>query len=675
MNEPTMIGNRFKILGAIGQGMMGPVYRGVDIETGRSVAIKALSPEIIAKDPVLLDRFKREDELLRELDHPNIVQRLDAIEQDSSYYIITQFIPGGSLRDLLNKQPQLPVERVIEIALDLADALTRTHRLGIIHRDLKPENVLLASDGTPRLSDFGVAHSLRQTTFSKSGSFVGTWLYIPPESFRGVEADERTDIWSFGVILFEMLAGRTPYQALTPAELVNQILSDPIPDLQSIRPGLPGDFYNLITQMLSKDRETRTPSVRIVGAALDAIRRGQAVSWTVTPSSPVQKKIFNNLPEPSTPFIGRERELAEITSMLKASDYRLLTLTGPGGVGKTRLALQIAARMREDYPDGIYLVDLAPVSDPNLVSSRIIQILGIKETLICTPLEDIKEQLRSQKCLLVLDNFEQVISAAVLVSELISSLPNLHVLVTSREALRIYGEREYPVPPLILPDPTFNKTYSELSSNESITFFTQRATASNPGFRLNEDNIEKVAEICIRLDGLPLAIELAAARIKFFSPKYLLNLLNDSLTTLTLGPRDISSRHQTLRAALDWSYKLLTEEEKILFSRLSIFQGGRTLEAVEVVCGQGLSGNVLNVIESLYNKNLITQKEGANGEPRFIFLETVHQYARECLHQSGEEEELHLRHAEYFTEFVEQAAPKLKRTRAGKMVDQTENRV
>jgi predicted ATPase len=660
MNEPTLIGNRYKILETIGQGMMGPVYRGVDIKTGQPVAIKALNSEIVAREPVMLERFRREDELLRELDHPNIVQRLDAIEQDSSHYIITQFVQGGSLRDLLNEQPQLSVERAVEIALDLADALTRTHRLGIIHRDLKPENVLLAIDGTPRLSDFGVAHSISRTTFSQSGSFVGTWLYIPPESYQGIEADERTDIWSFGVILFEMLAGRAPFQALTPAELVNLVINEPVPDLRTIRSDLPEDLYSLIDLMLCKDRDGRIPSVRMVGAALDAINRGQAVSLTTTPRTPVRVKIYSNLPEQPTPFIGRDRELTEILDLLKAPDYHLLTLTGPGGVGKTRLALQAASEVLENYIDGVYLVDLAPISDPHLVPSRIAQILGIKETLTRSPIEDIKEHLRSKKCLLLLDNFEQVISAATFVSELISNLSGLQILATSREALRIYGEREYPVPPLLLPDLARAESYSTLSAYESIALFTQRAQASNPYFRLNEDNIAYVAEICIRLDGLPLAIELAAARIKFFTPKHLLNLLNDSLATLTIGPRDLSSRHQTLRAAIDWSYSLLTDQEKNLFSRLSVFQGGRTMEAVEAVCGHDLAANVLNELESLYNKNLITLKEGPDGEPRFIFLETIHQYARECLQESGEDKDLRNRHAAYFAEFAEHAEQELR---------------
>jgi len=660
MDEPSIIGNRFRIVELLAQGMLGPVYRGVDLETGLPIAIKAFKSEIVADQPVMLERFRREDELLRELNHPNIVRRLASVEQDSIHYLIMEYVEGGSLRDLLEQPAQLPVERALEIAIDLADALARTHRLGIIHRDLKPENVLMAPDGTPRLSDFGVAHSMRRTTTSQAGSLVGTWFYISPESLRGVEADERTDIWSFGVLLFEMLASCPPFNGSTPAEVVNAILWEPVQDLRELRPDLPADLYELIDLMLSKDREARISSVRMVGAALEAISRGHEIKTLIPGMVSLRREVRHNLPQQSTPFIGRERELAGIIKLLKEPDYRLLTLTGPGGVGKTRLALQAAGKMLGEYPDGVFFVDLAPILEPEYVPNRIAQVLGIKETHTRSLVEDIKDQLRTKRSLLVLDNFEQVVDVAPIVGEIISAAPALNVIVTSRESLRIYGEREYPVLPLMLPDLERGTSPAILSEYESVAMFLQRAQASNPDFHLTKENAHDVAEICIRLDGLPLAIELAAARVRIFSSKYLLTMLNDALGALTRGPRDLSARHQTLRAAIDWSYNLLDQDEKRLFTRLAVFLGSRSLDAVQAVCSDGLGVDVLSGLESLHNKSLLDQKEGLDGEPRFVLLETIHQYARERLEESSEANELHKRHAEYFVLLAESAEPELR---------------
>lgn len=639
---------------------MGPVYRGADTETGELVALKALNPELVADQPILLEWFRREGEVLRELDHPNIVRYLAAVEQDSVHYLIMEFVEGGSLRDLLDEQPMLPIERVLEIGLDLADALTRTHRLGIIHRDLKPENVLLTTDGTVRLSDFGVAHIVRRTTLSKEGAFVGTWVYIPPESLQGVEADERADIWGFGILLFEMLAGQVPFEAETPAQLINALMSAPIPDLRELTPGLPADMYDLIDLMLSKEREARIPSVRMVGAALEAINRGQSANLSVAGLTPEPQSPSIAVPRQSTPFIGRRREQAELIELLQEPDYRLVTLTGAGGVGKTRLALQVAEEMRDLYEDGLFFIDFSSISESEHVPSRIARVLGIKESLTRPLVEDIKEQLRSKRSLLILDNFEQILDAGPLVAELILAAPTLKVLVTSREALHLYGEREYPVPPFSLPDLERHESTSDLSEYESVDLFIKRAQAHRPEFRLTEENSRDVAEICVYLDGLPLAIELAAARIRMFSPEYLLFLLSDSLETLTSGPRDVAARHQTLRAAIDWSYQLLDDGEKKLFARSAVFQGGMNLEAVEYVCGQDLDIRVLSALESLLNKNLLQRKDGAAGEPRFIPLVTIHQFVRERLVENNEWEDMQQRHAEYFAQFAERAEPELR---------------
>jgi predicted ATPase/serine/threonine protein kinase len=654
MKEPERIGERYSVVALIAQGMMGPLYRGLDQRLNRPVAIKVLRPEILEKHPTLLERFLREGDALRQLDHPNIVNWLDVIEQDGVHYLIMEFVEGGSLHDLLREQPHIPVERVLEIGLDLADALTRTHRLGIVHRDLKPQNVLISEDGTPRLSDFGVAHYVQRTTLSKPGGFAGTLAYIPPESFLGEEADERTDIWSFGVMLYEMLAGRLPFESSSTAELIHAILNEPAPPLDQLWPDLPPDLIRLIELTLVKDRSARIQSIRLVGAALEAIKKGRPAELP-TLAKPV---LLNNFPDRPTPFIGRERELAEIVALFKEPGCRLVTLTGPGGVGKTRLALQAARNLSGHYQDGIFFVDLAPIFTPDLVAGRIARAVGLKVGPARTPVDSIKDHLRERQCLLLLDNFEQIVTAAPVVGELIAAVPGLDVLVTSREILHLYGEQEFPVSPLTIPERA--GATAELSEYESVALFVRHAQLSNPNFRLTEKNARDVAEICIRLDGLPLAIELASARSRAFPPNYLLSLIDNSLDVLSSGPRDLTARHQTLRAAIDWSYELLDMAEKKLFARLAVFQGGRSLDAIQEVCQPGLGMSALIGVESLLNKSLLQRTDEIDGAPRFFFLDTIHQYARERLAESGEEQAIQRRHAVFFVKLAEKAEPELR---------------
>lgn len=658
--EPEIIGNRYKIIELIAHGMMGPVYRGLDLETDQKVAVKTLNPKLLRDQPDLVERFRREDEGLRQLNHPNIVHRLAAIEEKSGYYIIMEYVEGGSLRNLLDESGPITLPRVLEIALDLADALTRTHRMGIIHRDIKPENVLIAADGTPRLSDFGLAHYKNRQSLLDAGGIVGTWVYLPPETFKGLEVDERADIWSFGVLLFEMLSGRLPYDNNTPDELINALMSEPIPELQILRPDLPNELCKLVHAMLIKDRNARIPSIRLVGAAIEAISRGDQDSLTIERLVPVRRGPGDRLPAPLTSFVGREQELNEIAGLFLERNERLVTLTGPAGVGKTRLALQAARKLFEYYPDGVFFVDLAPISAPEQLVNRIGQAFGIKESLSRALLEDLKDHIRNLRCFALLDNFEHVMDAAPIVTELIADARYLQVLVTSREALRVYGEIEYPVRPLALPNPEAIDSLEQLYENESVALFTQRAQASSPEFQLSDGNARYVAEICVRLDGLPLAVELAAARVRLFSPRYLLDLLNEPLGALTDGPRDSVERHKTLRAAIDWSYELLNAEEKTFFARLAVFQGGRNLDAIEHVCSAGLEMGTLALVGSLVHKSLLHQQEGMANEPRFIFLETIHQYARMRLDQSPEKNSIQVRHADYFLELAKRASSELR---------------
>ncbi len=368
----------------------------------------------------------------------------------------------------------------------------------------------------------------------------------------------------------------------------------------------------------------------------------------------------NNLPAQPSPFIGREKEIAGLSTLLRRQEVRIVTLTGPGGTGKTRLALQAAADMFDEFEDGVYFVNLAPIADSGLVASTIAQILGVREAADTPLVNSLKDYLRDKQMLLVLDNFEQVVSAAPLVSELVAAAPGLKVLATSRELLHLNGEYQSPVSPLALPDPKHLPPIERLTQYEAVRLFVERALAVKPDFQVTNDNAPAVAEICVRLDGLPLAIELAAARVRLLPPQAMLARLENKLKMPTGGARDLPTRQQTLRGAIDWSYDLLDEGEKALFRRLSVFVGGRSLEAAEAVCNPegDLPIDVVDGMLALVDKSLLRQEEGKGdmaGEPRFFMLVTIRDYAIERLEESGEADRLRREHANFFLKLAEEA--------------------
>ena len=367
-----------------------------------------------------------------------------------------------------------------------------------------------------------------------------------------------------------------------------------------------------------------------------------------------------NLPAQRTGFVGREKEVAAARELLLRQDVRLVTVTGPGGIGKTRLAVQVASGLVERFPGGIHFVALSSHNDPGLIASVIVQSLGIRQAGGQSPLEILKENLResSASILLLLDNFEHLIQAAPTVAELLAVACNLKILVTSRAALHVYGEHEFPVPPLALPDSRSISTVEILSRCPAVALFAQRAIAAKPDFALNQENAVAVTEICVRLDGLPLAIELAAARVKVLSPFSMQARLASRLQLLTGGARDLPQRQQTLRAAMDWSYDLLTPSEQKLFARLSVFVGGCTLEGVEAVCDTkgDLGMDMLDGMASLVDKSLVQQVESERHESRFVMLETIREYALERLAVSGEEALARRAHAAYCLVLAEEGA-------------------
>jgi predicted ATPase len=360
------------------------------------------------------------------------------------------------------------------------------------------------------------------------------------------------------------------------------------------------------------------------------------------------KQTKNNLPVQPTPFIGRAKQLAAIKELLMNAETRLVTLMGPGGTGKTRLSLQVAQELLDQFINGVYFVPLADDTDASQLISRVAQQLEVREG--GRPLlENVKDYLRDKRMLLVMDNFEQLVSAAPAVAEILAAAPQLKIITSSRIALNLHGEREFPVPPLELPQAENESAWENLIENESVILFVGRARAVHPNFALTKDNASSVAEICRRLDGLPLALELAAARIKLLGPQAILARLDDKLKLLTGGARDLPTRHQTLRNTLEWSYDLLNQDEKILYARLSVFVGGFTLEAAEAVCNSEGKLDILEGLTSLVNNSLLRQQEEtADGESRFEMLETIRSYALERLTESGEIDALRAGHAQYY---------------------------
>ncbi len=368
---------------------------------------------------------------------------------------------------------------------------------------------------------------------------------------------------------------------------------------------------------------------------------------------------LHNLPVQPTTFIGREREVAAVQQLLLREDVRLLTLTGPGGSGKTRLGLHAAAGLSDHFTGGISFVDLAPISDAELVVPAIAQTLGVKESPTRSMVEQLQAFLQEKLLLLLLDNFEQVVSAAPGLSDLLARCSHLKLLVTSRTVLHLAAEHEFAVPPLSLPDLNHLPDLVTLSQYEAVALFIARAQALKPDFQVSNASAPAVAEICTRLDGLPLAIELAATRIKLLPPPALLARLGQRLAVLTSGVRDAPARHQTLRKTIDWSYQLLDAGEQRLFRRLSVFVGGCTLQAIEAICAaldtQTPAVSVLDGMASLIDKSLLRQIEQEAAEPRFVMLETVREYGQEALAVSGEAEATHQAHAAYYQALAEAA--------------------
>jgi predicted ATPase len=655
---PLVSGSRlgpYEILSPLGAGGMGEVYRAKDTRLERDVAIKVLSTDL-AKDPAALSRFRREARAASALNHPHICTVYDVGEHEGAPFLVMECLEGETLLGRLGRG-QMPADEVLRVALEVASALAAAGARGIVHRDLKPANVFLTAAGGAKVLDFGLARMTREPSVpadsrapteaqgkghsTRPGTVLGTLRYMSPEQVRGEPLDVRTDLFSFGVLLYEMATGRHPFAAKTLALVADGILNSNPASPETASRGLPTDLTGIIFRALEKDRRLRYQTAADLHAELLRVGSRPPSHPMSAPAPPPA------LPVPPTSFVGRAEELRIVGEAL--SRARLVTLTGPGGTGKTRLALQAAARQGSRYSDGVFFVSLTALRDPQLVDFAIAEAIGLRQVPDVALADCLLRHLAGREIFLVLDSFEHLLFAASHLADLLRAAPRLCVLVTSRARLNLTAEVEVPVPPLALPERTGAGDPRTLVRSESVALFCERVAAVKPGFSLNEDNAATVAEICARVDGLPLAIELAAARVRHLPPAALLSRLSRRLSLLTGGARDLPARQQTLRDTIAWSHDLLSAEEQTLFSRLAIFNGGFTLEAAEAVSTTigPLAQDVLDGVTLLVEKSLVKPLEDA-GEPRYTMLETIREFGIECLAKSGEEPRARTAHAAYF---------------------------
>ena len=650
----------------VGRGGFGIVYRCTQIALDRTVAVKVLTAKLDDKR----ERFVREQRAMGRLTgHPNIVGVLQVGETQSGYpYLVMQYHKQGSLEARIRRLGPLPLADVVRLGVKMAGALDTAHQRGILHRDVKPANILLTDYDEPALGDFGIAH-ISGAFKTAAGTFTGSPAFTAPEVLSGDPPSQSSDVYGLGATLFAALTGHAAFERRSGEQMVAQFLriaSESAPDLRET--GIPDDISALVERAMSRDPNDR-PSTASLGEELQRLQRRHGFTVDEMALRPEPEagrpearvvaagalRPIGNLPLELTSFVGRRTELSEVKSLLSAS--RLVTLTGIGGVGKTRLALRSGAESRRGFPDGVWLVELGDLRDGSLLVDVVAASLGVRDESARSLHEVLIGFLCSRKLLLVLDNCEQVVEAAAKLTEtLLRACPELRILATSREALGIGGERVLRLSPLPCPVTDAEPALRGLPGFDAVALFAERAAAAVPGFELTDDNLATVVRICAKLDGLPLAIELAAARLRAISLEQIVERLDDRYTLLTRGSRVAPTRQQTLSWSVGWSYDLCTPAEQRLWAQLSVFAGSFELEAAEDICdGNPAPEDVLDLLSSLVDKSILLRTE-SNGVIRFGLLATLRDYGRDKLRQTGEYTELRRRHRDWYRRLVCDAA-------------------
>ncbi len=617
------LGSRYRVERALGRGGSATVYLAEDTRHHRNVAIKVLHPEVAAA--LGRERFLREIEVVARLAHPHIVPLHDSGAAGDLLYYVMPYVDGETLRDRLRREGSLAPDEAVRITREIALGLEYAHRRGLVHRDVKPENVLLA-DGMALLTDFGIAtQSDRSLQFTTAGFTVGTPTYMAPEQILGRDVDARTDLYALACVLYEMLATEPPFHGEAESVLRQHVAAPP-PRVTANRPALPNALADALGAALAKAPADRPSTLTEFARAIsDAIAPRAPVAPAAAPAA---------LPRPRTRFVGRERDLASLPDLL--AEERLVTITGIGGTGKTRVAVEVAARVAGRFEGGVHFVDLAPLSDPARVVAATAAALGVSAPEERDLRAALLAHVAGRTLLLLVDNCEHLRDAtAELVDDLLAAGPGVRVLATSREGLGVGGERLYPLEPLGVPRTADDGNVAAIGAAETVRLFVDRARLVDSAFALTPQNAQAVAEICRRLDGIPLAIELAAARVRHLSVEEIRARLDDRFRFLTGGSRTALPRQQTLLATVRWSVDLLPAGEWAFLQALSPFAGSFTLELAAAIAGGGVDAmDVMDRLATLVDKSLVqVEREGA--ATTYRLLETVRQYARERLAEAG----------------------------------------
>ncbi len=647
MDTGYILAERYRIDRIIGHGGMGDIYLGTDLDQDCAVAIKHLKRELVEMDPDVVDRFLRESEIQKKLKHPSVVSVHNAFSYDDDYFIVMDYVSGGTLSTQIkeNYAEGMPIEKAIEYGVQLAGALQLAHDQGVVHRDLKPANVLMSADDKALLTDFGAARLEEAQRLTVTGMVIGTYAYMSPESCRGEKVDGRADVWSFGVMLFEMLTGVRPFGQSNPMHLMLAIMREPPADIQRINPDIPDQLADLIYRMLAKDINRRIPSMSLIKNELSHMLKDGALA---THHTSVHTNFFMvpgeltatrevSLPE-FGPLVGREAERDQLADLIKLTENKLITIQGSGGIGKTHLAVEVAKVVDGQFDDGLYFVDLTNTSQAEHVIAAIAAALGFQFFGSEAPALQLSNYLTNKNLLLIIDNFEQVIAGADLITALLDDSPEIQIVLTSRERVNLRDE-------VVV-------TLDGLPKDDAYDLFIQTARRIRSDFAPSADGRQAIGQICEMIDGLPLAIELAAGWVNMLTPPEIVEEMAEGIDFLESNMKDVPERHRSIRAISENSWKLMSESEREALRRLSVFRGGFRRDAVRKVVGASLL-----TLNSLIDKSMLRRSPESG---LYSMQELLRLFAAEKLDEVPDErKEVKEAHARHYFAWLKNLTPEL----------------